>query len=276
MAAETDDGYIRALRPGFVAFDPLELARQTEKIVCEGDRRKYTKFSCPKMYGGIATGYACGCCLRCVFCWVHESRDFPERHGVLRSPEQVVRELSRIARGRRIDQIRISGAEPTVGKSHLLGVLRQVESSPFRLFVLETNGMLIGADPEYAREIARFKKVHTRVGVKAGTAEAFSRKTGARAEFFELPFRALENLLEAGASVHAAAMSADEWLMGGQERASLLERLGSIHRLLVRNLEEEVVAAYPMAVERLRHAGMSLGGRDEAGRRDNRGRDCAS
>jgi uncharacterized Fe-S cluster-containing radical SAM superfamily protein len=265
MSAEMDNGYIRELRPGFVAFDPLELAQQTERIVCEGDRRKYTKFSCPRMYGGIATGYGCGCCLRCVFCWVHASRDYPERHGVFRSPEQVVWELSRIAHKRRIDQIRISGAEPTIGKSHLLGILRQVENSSFRLFVLETNGMLIGADPEYAQEIARFQKVHTRVGVKAGTAEAFSRKTGARAEFFELPFRALENLLRAGASVHVAAMSADDWLMGSAERASLLERLSSIHPSLAKNLEEEVVIPYPMAVERLRYAGMSVGGTDEAG-----------
>ena len=255
-AAESD--YIRYLEPGFMPFDPLELAKQTEEIVCRGDRRKYTKFSCPRMYGGIATGYACGCCLRCIFCWVHWSRDFPEKHGFFASPEEVFHKLGRMACRKKVDQVRISGAEPTIGKSHLLALMKKVETSPFRLFILETNGILIGADPEYARDIARFKKVHTRVAVKAGTADAFSRKTGARPEFFELPFKGIENLLRAGASVHVAAMSADERLMEGQERRNLLEKLDSIHPGLVRNLEEEVVVPYPMAIERLQHAGVRM------------------
>ncbi len=42
-----------------------------------------------------------------------------------------------------------------------------VEKSPFRIFILETNGILLGADHEYARQIARFKKIHTRVGERS-------------------------------------------------------------------------------------------------------------
>jgi len=83
------DDYPRYLEPGFTPFDPLELAKQTEEIVCNGESRKYTKFSCPRMYGGIARGYACGCCLRCIFCWVHWSRDFPQKHGSFKSPDEV-------------------------------------------------------------------------------------------------------------------------------------------------------------------------------------------
>ena len=253
-----ENGYIRYLEPGFTPFDPLELARRTEEIVCDGDRRKYTKFSCPRIYGGIATGYACGCCLRCIFCWVHWSRDFPEKHGSFRSPDEVLCELARIARKKRVDQLRISGAEPTLGKSHLLGVLGRVEMSAFRLFILETNGVLIGADPEYAREIARFKKVHVRVALKAGTPEAFMQKTGAKPEFFELSFQGIINLLRAGASVHVAAMSGDARFMTEEERQALLERLRAIHPGLVRNLEEEIVTPYPAARERLKHAGVEV------------------
>ncbi len=90
-----------------------------------------------------------------------------------------------------------------------LGLLEKVESSAFRLFILETNGILIGTDRDYARQLARLKKVHTRVSLKAGTPEAFTRKTGATAESFDLPFQAVVNLLTAGASFHVAAMSAD-------------------------------------------------------------------
>jgi uncharacterized Fe-S cluster-containing radical SAM superfamily protein len=250
--------YPRYLEPGFTPFDPLELARQTEQIICDGNRRKYTKFSCPRMYGGIATGYACGCCLRCIFCWVHRSRDFSEKHGHVKSPEEVFTELSRIARKKKVDQVRISGSEPTLGKSHLLGVLELIEKSSFRLFILETNGLLIGADSAYARELARYKKVHARVALKAGTPEAFTRLTGAKPEFFELPFQGIENLLHAGVSCHVAAMSADSRFMTGEDRKSLFERLEAIHPALVSNLEEEIVIPYPAARERMRYAGIEV------------------
>jgi len=210
------------------------------------------------MYGGIATGYASGCCLRCIFCWVHWSRDFPKKHGSFKSPDEAFNTMSRMARRRRVNQFRISGAEPTLGKSHLLDLLELVERSPFRIFILETNGLLIGADSEYAREISRFEKVHTRVTLKAGTPEAFTRKTGAKPEFFELPFQGIENLLRVGMSCHVAAMSADSRFMNEGERNSLFERLGAIHPALVKNLEEEIVTPYPAARERLRYAGVNV------------------
>jgi uncharacterized Fe-S cluster-containing radical SAM superfamily protein len=250
--------YPRYLQPGFTPFDPLALAKRTEQIVCRGDRRKYTKFYCTGVYGGIATGYVCGCCLRCIFCWVDWSRDFPEKYGVFRSPDEVFSRLSRVARKAGVNKLRISGAEPTLGKSHLLSLLERVEASPFRLFILETNGILIGADPDYARQIARFKKVHTRVSLKAGTPQDFTRKTGARPESFELPFRGIMNLMKAGASFHVAAMSADPRIVTKQERQTLLDRLASIHPALVDNLEEEVVDPYHTTLERLQHAGIKL------------------
>ena len=252
------DTYQRYLEPGFIPFDPLELARQTEEIVCRGDSRKYTRFCRTRMYGGIATGYACGCCLRCTFCWVHRSRDFPERYGRFYSPAEAFREFARIGRKERLSQLRISGAEPTLGKSHLLGLLEKVENSPFSLFILETNGIFLGADPEYARDIARFKKVHTRVSLKAGTREEFTRKTGALPENFELPFQGIVNLLRAGASFHVAAMSADPRFMAPGERQRLLDRLRSIDPALVDGLEEEVVSPYRNACERLRLAGIDV------------------
>jgi uncharacterized Fe-S cluster-containing radical SAM superfamily protein len=250
--------YPRYLEPGFTPFDPLDVASRTEQIVCRGDHRKYTKLCRTRMYGGIATAYACGCCLRCIFCWVHWSRDFPEKYGFFLSPGEVFSRLARIARKGRVDQLRISGAEPTLCKSHLLGLLEQVEKSPIRLFILETNGVLIGADRAYAEELARFGKVHVRVAIKAGTHEAFTRKTGAKPESFELPFNGILNLIRAGVSFHVAAMTADPRIVTEQERQNLLDKLASIDSALVNNLEEEVVTPYPTAVERLRYAGVEL------------------
>ena len=66
------------------------------------------------------------------------------------------------------------------------------------------------------------------------------------------------NLLEAGASFHVAAMTADPRIVSQEERQSLLDRLAAIEPSLVRNLEEEVVHPYPAALKRLQRAGMHL------------------
>jgi uncharacterized Fe-S cluster-containing radical SAM superfamily protein len=76
------NAYPRYLEEGSQPYDPLALIRLTEEIVCRGEARKYTAFYCTGVYGGIATGYTVGCCLRCIFCWVDASRDFPETNGI--------------------------------------------------------------------------------------------------------------------------------------------------------------------------------------------------
>lgn len=208
--------------------------------------------------GGIATGYTCGCCLRCVFCWVDWSRDFPEQYGRFYSAQEAFERLSAAAHRQGVEKLRISGAEPTLGKEHLLNLLEHVEGSEFKLFILETNGILFGVDRDYVRRVARFMKPHVRVSLKAGTPEAFEMKTGARAESFEIPFEAIRNLLDSGASFHVAAMSADPRIMSPEERVSLIERLVDIDPKLALNLEEEVIDPYRTTLDRLKFAGLEL------------------
>jgi len=250
--------YPRCVRPGFEPFDPIELASETEKIVCRGDARKYTDFYVVGVYGGIATGYAAGCCLRCVFCWVDWSRDYPERFGEYYSPDEAFQKLRAAALKRGVNKLRISGAEPTIGKRHVLALLEHVETSEFPLFILETNGILFGVDKEYVRAVASFTKPHVRVSLKAGTSEEFTRKTGAKPESFELPFHAIENLIDCGVSFHVAAMSADPRIMSPEERKCLLQRLAAIDPRLPDDLEEEVVDPYKTTLARLKYAGLEL------------------
>lgn len=113
--------------------------------------------------------------------------------------------------------------------------------SEFKLFILETNGILFGKTRDYVEKISPFTKLHVRVSLKAGTPEAFTKKTGANLESFELPFKGIQNLKECGVSFHVAAMSADPRIMSAEERISLLERLAQIDRTLTLNLEEEVI-----------------------------------
>lgn len=246
--------YLRFLTPEVEPFDPLELAKETEKIVCRKDQRKYTDFYATGVYGGIATGYTCGCCLRCIFCWVDLSREFPESHGEFYSPKQAFEKLREVALRHRVDRARISGAEPTLGREHLIPLLQWVEESSLSLFVLETNGISFGADSSYVKEVSQFKKVHIRVSLKAGTPEGFTRRTGAKAEAFMLPFKTIQSLLRYRVNFHVASMSADPRFMDKEERQSLRKRLKEIEPRLVKHLEEEVVDPYRTTLLRLKYA----------------------
>jgi len=247
-------GYPRYLEEGFEPYDPVELIRWTEAIVGRGASRKYTSFYCTGVYGGISTGYTVGCCLRCAFCWVDWSRDFPEKYGHLYTSEEVFQRLVANARKKRVVKLRISGGEPTLAKAHLLSLLDLVEGTDY-LFILETNGIPLAADESYARELAKYRRIHVRVSLKAGSAQGFQERTGARGEFWELPFLAIQRLMEARVSFHVAAMS-DPRLMPSAERREMIRRLREIG--YGDYLEEERCDPYPTSVARLRAAGFRL------------------
>jgi uncharacterized Fe-S cluster-containing radical SAM superfamily protein len=222
--------------------------------VARRDARKYTAFYCTGVYGGISTAYTVGCCLRCVFCWVDFSRDFPEARGEFHTPEQVTGRLIGNARRKRVPRLRMSGGEPTLCKRHLLAVLERIEPTGYS-FILESNGIPIAADEDYPADLARYTCAHIRVSLKAGTAAGFEARTGARGKFWELPFVAIERLLAAGADFHVAAMT-DPRLMSQAERAALLARLRRAG--YTDWVEEERCDAYRSTVKRLRAAGWDL------------------
>ncbi len=251
--------YPRFLMPGSKPFDPLELARETERIACRGDERKYTAFYATGVYGGIATGYVVGCCLRCFYCWSGFERDFPEFFGRFFGPEEAMERIKRAAQRFGVDKARISGGEPTLCKHHLLGLLEAFQDTGLRLFILETNGILLGADRSYVRALSRFERVHVRVSLKAGYPSAFTERTGAIQEAFELPFRAIEALLDEGISFHVAAMT-DPRIMPEEERRALIERLAEIDPVVAANLEEELCDPYETTLVRMTAYGVDPAG----------------
>ena len=136
--------------PGFLTpkskpLDPVRFARQTEGIIGSGDARKHTNFYCVGVYGGISTGYTVGCCLKCIFCWVDLSRDFPQREGEFFYPQKDFNRLVHNAKKRGFKKLRISGGEPTLCPEHLLSILDLTQKTNM-LFILETNGILLGAE----------------------------------------------------------------------------------------------------------------------------------
>jgi len=253
------ENYPGPLKSGFPLFDSVKLAKATEQKITKGNLRKYSRFGDTINYRtGIATGYTVGCCLRCIFCWASESRDCMIEDATFYSPQDVFERLKCIAERKHLNQIRLSDAEPTIGKKHLLELLELIERTNFKRFILETNGILLGYDRDYVRSLSQFTKLQVRVSLKAGTAKDFSRKTGATPYAFELPFEAIRNLRAEGVTHWVAAMSGDPRFMSPLERISLIGKLAEIDPKLVINLEEEMVVLFPDTLKRLKAAGWDL------------------
>jgi uncharacterized Fe-S cluster-containing radical SAM superfamily protein len=264
------NGYQRFLTSGFQPSDPTKLAKETERIVTregsEGLERKYAGIYSAPVYRGIATGYAVGCCLRCIYCWGNWSRDFPEVFGEFCSPKKVTDRLFKAAeagitspgwerfRDLKVEKLRLSGSEPTLAKGHLIPVLRHVMESKYPLFILETNGILIGNDANYAKQLAEFKKkIYVRVSFKAATPDGFTQRTGAIGRFYELPFKALKQLLNEGIDAKAAAMT-DTRVMPKEERNAIIGKLEEVDPSAnySATLEEEVIDGYDTTTMRLK------------------------
>jgi uncharacterized Fe-S cluster-containing radical SAM superfamily protein len=122
------------------------------------------------------------------------------------------------------------------------------------LFILETNGIILGNDRDYVRELAEFKdKIYVRVSFKAATLEGFTQRTGAIGKYYELPFKALKYLLDEGIYARAAAMT-DPRIMPKEERKLLIQMLDEIDSKAnySRALEEEIMDLYDTTKIRLK------------------------
>jgi uncharacterized Fe-S cluster-containing radical SAM superfamily protein len=231
-------------------YDPVKRAEATSRIVCRGNQRKYYRFRPARFYGGIGTADCLGCCLQCAFCWSWDKVLRPGRFGQFYSPEQVAGKLTAMAYKKGFKQVRISGNEPTLGREHLLQVLGQI---PGHIrFILETNGILIGHDSAYARDLARFESLYVRVSLKGASEAEFAKLTGAEPAAYGLQFQALENLVRAHVTVHPAVMVS----FSSRENIRVLrKRLTEIHEDF-EDFEVEEVALYGKVEERLMKAGL--------------------
>jgi uncharacterized Fe-S cluster-containing radical SAM superfamily protein len=232
-------------------FDPVRLAESTSKDVCRDDLRKYYRFRPSRFYGGISTADCVGCCLRCVFCWAWNVVSRPMYCGKYYHPEEVARRLTGIAEKKHLRQVRISGNEPTIGWEHLMKVLGLIEGK--YIFILETNGILIGEHKEYAKELSTFKNLHVRVSLKGTCEDEFSRLTGALPEGFELQMKAIENLVRQGVNCHPACMTS---FSPHENIRALKSRIKAIHAGL-EDLETEEIILYPHVEERLKKLGIA-------------------
>lgn len=231
-------------------YDPVALARHTQERVCRGEARKYYRFRPARFYGGIGTADCLGCNLRCAFCWAWGQLHQAHRLGRFYAPREVASRLGDIAQKKGFSHVRLSGHEPTLSMAHLLKVLAGLP--PELAFILETNGILLGAEPHWVKELAAFPQVFARVSLKGCTPEEFTLLTGAAPEGFALQLKALEQLLTAGVECHPAVMVS---FSPPEPRDRLRRQLASIHPAFA-DFEVEELILYPAVVERLRRRGL--------------------
>jgi uncharacterized Fe-S cluster-containing radical SAM superfamily protein len=185
-------------------YDPIELSKKTESIVVNGIMKKYYRFRPTGFYGGISTADTVGCNLRCKFCWSSNSVWKAKNAGEFYTPEKVADTLHYIAYKKEYHQLRISGGEPTIGQTHLIALLEKI--NPDFLFVLETNGILLGLDKKYVNNLSKFKNLHVRICFKGCNPEEFSMLTGAK-KGFEYQIKSLEYLRDKKISFNIALVS---------------------------------------------------------------------
>jgi uncharacterized Fe-S cluster-containing radical SAM superfamily protein len=233
-------------------FNPIELTctvgRWVAREVGGVEERKYYRFRGGRWYGGIATGDVVGCNLRCKFCWSWRYSHTLNK-GDFYNPLRVFEKLIEIASNRGYQYIRLSGGEPTVSRKHLLELLKLFDETKY-IFILETNGILLGYDEKYAKELASFSNLVVRISFKGTTPEEFYLLTGADQKYFELQFKALVNLIEnglkAGQDVYPAIMLS----FSSDENYKLFKKkLASIHPALIESIDEEHVILYPHVIE---------------------------
>ncbi len=188
-------------------FDPIKRSHEVEQIVMQGDKRRYYRFRYAKFYGGIATADAIGCNLLCAYCWNYAKNENPEGKGKFYAPYEVSEELIKIASKHKYCNFRISGCEPFLGvasKDHIFEVIRLVQRECDGHFVIETNGVMIGAHPEYLDEVP--EHVRFRIALKGHDGQTFEKVTGANRIGLDLQMKAIQALRDHRLGCRVATM----------------------------------------------------------------------
>ena len=234
-------------------YDPIKLTEKMESIVVDGNKRKYAKLSRPlRFYGGITSAVEVGCNLRCKFCFSDKPVFRPQSTGKFYTPQQVFDALTKGAKRYGHKLISASASEGTLGRQHLFELLDLVEQSEY-IYILETNGMTLGNDMAFAEKLAPYKNLHVRVSIKGTSQEEYHKLTDAIPESYELPFRALKHLIDAGVSCNACVMIS----FSNEDGIRKVERkLFETHPGLLKSLEKERITPFPKVAQRLAKNGL--------------------
>ena len=234
-------------------YDPIALTKATEKVVIRGNMRKYANLARNlRFYGGTTSATEVGCNLRCKFCFSDKPVRRPHSTGRFYTPQQVFNALKKNAQRNGNKLISASASEGTLGRQHLFELLDLVDKSEF-IYILETNGMTLGNDRDFAMQLSKFKNLHVRVSIKGTNKDEYVQLTGAMSRSYDLPYKALEHLISARVSCNACIMisfSTPENIRKAEQR------LADIRPGLLKSLEKEHITLFPKVRQRLENIDM--------------------
>ncbi len=236
-------------------FDPFKLTeivyRRVTRFRHGVEELRYYRFRGGRWYGGIATGDVVGCNLRCKFCWSWRYSYYTNK-GRFYDPYSVYEKLVSIAGKRRYRYVRLSGGEPTIARKHLFELLRLIDETRY-VFILETNGLLLGYDEKYVEKLGNYGNLVIRVSFKGTTPEEFEYLTGADRKYYEYQFRALENLLNKGFKPGREFYVAVMLSFSPEENIrSFIKKIAEIHPVLAEEIDEEYVILYRHVIDLLK------------------------
>jgi len=240
-----------------LSYDAVQRHLAIEKLVVregsKGQEKKYYRIRPARWYGGTIIADCVGCGLLCKFCWVSDQViNRPAEIGRFYAPDEIAHSLVTLAKGRGLEQLNVSGGEPTIGKPHLLQLLDRLEDRGYR-FILGTNGIPIAYDESYAKGLSKYDFIHVRVSLKGCNEEEFSMLTGAKPEGFRLQLKSLEKLIEANVSCHPSIMAS---FSPKENLDALIKKLGMMSSELAREIEIEELILYPHVINRIQKHGL--------------------
>lgn len=176
-------------------FDPIKRSREIEKLVMRGHARLAYKFRYQKFYGGIATCDCIGCNLLCAYCWNYLRNLSPgmDREAQFCSPLDVANRLEGIAKRNDCDIARISGCEPFLGAASTKWLYDIFDNSDL-FFVVETNGVMLGAQPGLLDCLAKLRNIRIRLALKASNGLQFEKVTNCNAVGYGFQLAAIREI----------------------------------------------------------------------------------
>lgn len=157
---------------------------------------------------------------------------------------------------RNLERVRISGAEPILGKrsfEHLEKVIQEIyEKNSSLNFILETNGLILGLNKKFCSNLAGYP-LAVRISVKGWDNQSFEKISGAKGKFFIFQLKAIKNLQDLGIETWPAIMYE---IFGREEIEILKEKLEEMG--IENEIEVEYLEKYPFVVENLEKRGITL------------------
>lgn len=229
---------------GIYPFDPIKRASDIEKLVMQGEKRKYFRFRHDANWWATCIADSSGCCLECGYCWNHaKNRSLP---GTFKSPSEIADKLNAMGAKYKEGNYRAGGCEPILGEASAKHLAKIISLSDCDNFLIETNAVVLGQNLELLKYLEPHRDVILfRIAAKGHDAKNFELITGADGKYFDSSFKAIWKAATRGFKCEMAYLGdftdgkklyeASEWI-GPYDNESLKFYPGTKARLLERGI----------------------------------------